>query len=819
MRFFNLILFLLFPLLLKAQQNATLVDTIIQPEITAIPLAEIPSKAERLIQKINKDYQKEINLPTVHEVQILNDTLQATGLELARLSNLILNQDIPYYILETVVNRLSRFIPIIEKEEKRLESYSSQLSIVNEDINKIAETWALTKEQAKEIVYPEAIEKRVDEILVIIDSVKTVLNDSLSNCLSLQNTLVDLQINADNHLKELTDYKTQTLSELLSTKETPIWALQEAKDTSLIDFNLNLLLEYSQEDIDNFFLSEEVTIIFILVLFLILYFAFIWMRSNYKELHAKQVDELELGKYIFSRAAPSALLFAIIIQSLILEKKPYVLELGITVIIFILFLIIIPGLVSKKLRWSIYLFGFIFLFVNFDLLFFNSHNEVRIISLLESLTIFGFLSWFLIKQKKVKPIDPSKRVLYSFLNNIGPIFFILIIIGLLANIIGYIYLSRLINLGIINSSLVWLLLVAAYRIIKGLSYLFLETNFALRSRIVLSRRKDILKLINFVFKNGIVVLWLYYSLEFFKLYDPFINIADSIWNWGLKTETIDLSVGKIVSFIFILFLGLSLANFVKILLQVEILSRFKFSRGVPLAIASITNYLLIVIGFFAALGFAGFDLSKISFIVGALGVGIGFGLQNVVSNFVSGLILIFERPIAIGDIIIVENVEGTVTSIGIRSSKILQYNGDEEIIPNAIFINGKVTNRTLTNNQRRFIITIYTSLTTEPELVLDLMKKAGNEVEGVLSYPEPKAYFEGISGQSLKFSLYYWIGDNILDTVSETNLKVHQYLREAGIQIPIPRQIEYHLDNIDEVNPVSKKEVKKDEKDENGEQS
>ena len=230
-----------------------------------------------------------------------------------------------------------------------------------------------------------------------------------------------------------------------------------------------------------------------------------------------------------------------------------------------------------------------------------------------------------------------------------------------------------------------------------------------------------------------------------------------------------------------------------------------------MAIASLTNYTLIVIGFFVALIFAGFDLTKISFIVGTLGVGIGFGLQNIVSNFISGLILIFERPIAIGDIIIVDTIEGTVTSIGIRSIKVLQYNGDEVIIPNATLISGRLTNRTLTNSQRRFLITINTALDTDPDFVIDLLQRAANEVDDVLSYPESKAYFQGINEQSLKFALYYWVGDNIMDTVSETNLKVHQFLREAGIKIPITRQIEYHMDKLEDNDVLPKQEDKKGE--------
>ena len=821
MRFGFLIFILSLPIFFSAQ-NAIIPPPDTTKQLTkAIPLAEIPSEAERLFQKINKEYQTEIYKSTIHDVRLFSDSLKSTSSALATLSNLVLDQDIPYFVLETAINRWNRFIPVVAKDISKLKTYSSHLSEVNDELNELNKIWLLTKSLGTEEEYPEVITSRLDEVLGMIDSVKTVLNDSLSKCLGLQNDLVDIQIKAETYLKDLTDFKTKTLSELLTSRSSPIWALRQETeiDSSALDFDLSLLLSYSEEDVTNYYNTEEKSIFTILFIFVIFWVALIWMKSRYNELKAKEVKELELGKYIFSRAIPSALLFTLILQSLILSKKPYILELGFTFIIFVLFLIIIPGLVVKRLRWNLVVLSFVFLLVNFDLLIFHKAQSIQLISLFESTLVFLFLGWFLLRESKIKPLEHEKKVWFNFLSFIGPIYFIFIIVAIIANMLGYVYLARLINTGIVNSALIWMLLVAAFRIIEGLTYLFLETNFALRSRIVLSRRKDILGWTTFIFHKILFALWVYYTLQILMVWDPVSEWALTIWNLGFKSETIDISVGKISSFFIILVFVWALANFIKLLLQVEILSRFKLSRGVPMAIASLTNYTLIVIGFFVALIFAGFDLTKISFIIGTLGVGIGFGLQNIVSNFISGLILIFERPIAIGDIIIVDTVEGTVTSIGIRSSKILQYNGDEEIIPNATLISGRVTNRTMTNSQRRFLIPINTALDTDPDFVIELLQNASKEVKGVLSYPEPRVYFDGIYEQSLRFSFYYWIGENIMDVKSETNLKVHQYLREAGIKIPIPRQIEYHMDKPDDIDLLSKQEVKKGEKDANDKKS
>ena len=368
MRFCFAILLLILPFFINAQQETPLVDTT-QQESQIIPLAEIPSEAERFIQRLNKDYQQTIYKSTIQDVQFLKDTLLSKGKELIRLSDLVLEQDIPYYVLETVLNRWKRFIPLIVKEENKLKNYSLLLSEVNEDLSKTSGIWKLTKQNPPDSIYPEAIENRIDEIIHKIDSVKVVLNDSLSKCLNLQNNLVDIQITAENYTNELTAFKTQTLGELLITRSAPIWALNEERDSSAVEFNFELLLDYSQEDVSNYFNSQQNSIITILALFVIFWLALLWMKSKYKELEAKDVKELELGKYIFSRAATAAFLFTIIIQSMALPQKPYLLELGIIFTLFILFIILIPGFVIKPLRWSVYLLSAVFLLVNFDLLF------------------------------------------------------------------------------------------------------------------------------------------------------------------------------------------------------------------------------------------------------------------------------------------------------------------------------------------------------------------------------------------------------------------------------------------------------------------
>jgi small-conductance mechanosensitive channel len=207
-----------------------------------------------------------------------------------------------------------------------------------------------------------------------------------------------------------------------------------------------------------------------------------------------------------------------------------------------------------------------------------------------------------------------------------------------------------------------------------------------------------------------------------------------------------------------------------------------------MAIGVIVRYTVIFLGFIMAIASSGFDLNKISILAGGLGVGIGFGLQNLVANFIAGLILIFERPIVVGDTIESEQIEGEVKQIGIRSSKILTYDGAEVIIPNSNLINNKLSNWTLSNYSRRHLIIVRTSMKADPEKVLEILNRITRQHENVLATPEPFVLFDGQLEQSLQFKIYYWLISGIFKTRGELNLQIYRELKEIGVELPIPVQ-------------------------------
>jgi len=206
---------------------------------------------------------------------------------------------------------------------------------------------------------------------------------------------------------------------------------------------------------------------------------------------------------------------------------------------------------------------------------------------------------------------------------------------------------------------------------------------------------------------------------------------------------------------------------------------------------------VLVIGFLAAAAAAGFDIGRFTLVAGALGVGVGIGLQNVVNNFVSGLILLFERPIQLGDVVEVGQVSGTVKRIGLRSSTIRTYDGAEVVIPNSEFVSNQFINWTLSDRQRRIIVPVGIAYGTDPERVLELLLGAAKATPKVSPHPAPEAQFIGFGDSSLDFELRVWTL-NFDDWVSVRTLlavTVNTRLREAGIEIPFPQR-DLHLRSV-----------------------
>ena len=259
---------------------------------------------------------------------------------------------------------------------------------------------------------------------------------------------------------------------------------------------------------------------------------------------------------------------------------------------------------------------------------------------------------------------------------------------------------------------------------------------------------------------------------------------------GFRIGAVEISLAKILSAL-ILFLGLLyLTRQVQKTAETRFFPKSRIDIGVQNSLKTLIGYVGLVIAFAIGVGTLGFDLSNLAIIAGALSVGIGFGLQSIVNNFVSGLILLFERPIKVGDWIVTSSGEGVVKRISVRSTEIETFDRSSVIVPNSELISSAVTNWTHKDSIARVIVPIGVTYKADPEQVIKLMSEVTHEHPKILDEPKPFVFFKDFGESSLDFEVRGFISQ-VRETFlvrSELRILIFKKLKEAGIEIPFPQR-------------------------------
>jgi potassium efflux system protein len=287
--------------------------------------------------------------------------------------------------------------------------------------------------------------------------------------------------------------------------------------------------------------------------------------------------------------------------------------------------------------------------------------------------------------------------------------------------------------------------------------------------------------------------------------------------WRLTIFTIQdhkVILGNIIIGFILLFLGIGLSKYLSGQLVLVIPKRFRTDISAQKALAAIFKYILVVIVFLFALSVAGIPLTAFTLIGGAFALGIGLGSQNLVNNFLSGLILMMERPLKVGDIVDIDNRRGVVEEIGGRSTRIRTFENYRMVMPNSKLLENTVINWSLVDNYLRREINVGVAYGSPVRKVHDLLLQAVREQESIEKQPEPFVIFTDFGDSALMFRCYFWVeisgGTGILLIESDIRFRIDELFREAGIVIAFP-QHDVHFDSLKPmeiklVNPSTQKD-------------
>ena len=275
------------------------------------------------------------------------------------------------------------------------------------------------------------------------------------------------------------------------------------------------------------------------------------------------------------------------------------------------------------------------------------------------------------------------------------------------------------------------------------------------------------------------------------------DTLQSIWNFVAKVWGAELfgdgtvTIGGILMIVFLFAIVIVAERLLQRLIIRRFLSKTRLQNSLQYGLSRIFGYILIAIGFYIAFQIAGFDLSSLAIVAASLGVGVGFGLQNIINNFVSGIIILAERPISIGDRIDVAGVAGRVTKIQLRSTTVVTNDNITMIVPNADFISNTVTNWSHGDPKVRIRVPIGVAYGTDLKLLQNLLLESAVEHPKTLKNPPPLVMFTEFGDNSLNFELAVWTEEMTATPIhftSQMNFIIEKKLRNNDIEIPFPQR-------------------------------
>ncbi len=287
--------------------------------------------------------------------------------------------------------------------------------------------------------------------------------------------------------------------------------------------------------------------------------------------------------------------------------------------------------------------------------------------------------------------------------------------------------------------------------------------------------------------------------------EPIYQKIETVFTFTLfSVNQTPVTLASIFLFILMILFFFFLSRFINRLLMKRLLQKLNIDDGIRFALLRVSHYLIIVIGTIIAFQFIGIDLSGLAVIFGLLSVGIGFGLQNITSNFVAGIILLFERPIQIGDRVMIGDTEGDVTDINIRSTTIRSLNNVSIIVPNSDFISNKVVNWSHGDTRVRIDIEVGVSYDSDLDLVLKTLHEIAQKNPSVLKKPAPDVLLESFGDSAWNLKLRVWLRTPKIHHKirSDLNCAIVRTFRKRNIEIPFPQR-DLHIRSAVPVTGVS----------------
>jgi potassium efflux system protein len=664
-----------------------------------------------------------------------------------------------------------------------LTSRAAHLDRQTTDLTGMNRTWTQTLTLAGSSDAPAAIVERIRATLAQIGKTQERVEAERANVLGLQNRVIEQQVRVDNAVSAIQQARDEAVNRLFQQDSPPIWtaiAQLVVRRNFLLESNNSIGAQltgigaYAVRRSARFLLHALVLALFVWALFR--------LQRKVADLTDAEPD-LGRGARVVGAPIATGIVLSLFTCGWIYPDAPRLLWAILGALALLPTIVILRRLVERHLFPILNALVVFYLVDQVRSVAASLPIASRLLFLSEMIGGACFLTWLIRTQSLAGvPVEDRDR-LWKAMRVGARIGLTVFMAAGIANLIGFVSLASVAGDAVLRSAYMAIVLYAVVRIADGLILIALRIRPLSLLGIVRRHRERLALLIHRGLVWAAFALWMVRTLDLLALLTVANSVVHTVLNTPLNVGTFSLTLGHLIGFVITVWASLLISRFLRFVLEEDVYPRIDLPRGLPYAISTMVNYVILLIGFFMSVAAMGIDMTRFTILAGAFGVGLGFGLQNIFNNFVSGLILLFERPVKVGDVIQIGDATGVVQNIGIRASIIRTTSGSEVIVPNGSLISEKVTNWTFSNNQRNVVVPVTVAAGTEPQKVMDLLKRVALENERVVKEPAPQALLVKFGPASLDFELHAWTErvDLWEQTRSELAIEINSALLKEAI--------------------------------------
>jgi potassium-dependent mechanosensitive channel len=732
-----------------------------QPSATEpapIPLAEVATDAEEASARLRDMLAESSSDPITEEVAQQLPVLTREIDARLRESRKIVAQRPSLDILIGIEAEWRRLRRNLSGWTRDLTNRATRLEREIAHLDELRKTWEQTLDAAKDANTPPEVVRRIEAVTTQIKQARDAIDKQRARVLTMQSRVAAQDARITDALTSIQQAREDVFDRLFVKDSPPIWNVElhsGAPQEVLEETRNSLSTQWTA--LWDYAYAERQTLRFLVhaMIFIALTIALYWARGRVRSRLGEDTDSAGTA-LVFEMPIAAALILCILCSGWIYPQAPRLLWAMLGAAALVPSIIVFRRLLERDLYPTVYALVVLYFLDQVRTVVAAVSFLPRLLFLAEMVGGMLFLVWLVWSMGRRTHSTPETEHLRKIVNAAARAALVVAALAFMGNIIGYVTLANLLGNALLSSAYLALILYAVIEVLDGL--------------VIIALRLDPFRLFSVVRRHGALLrhrmrqglhwlaifLWILFVLDRLLLREPLVVAIRGALTAELAVGSLRISLGDVLAFVVTVWVAFLVSRFVRFVLDEDVYPRIHLKRGLMYAISTMLHYVILLIGFFVGIAALGVDMTRVTILAGAFSVGVGFGLQNIFNNFVSGLILLFERPINIGDMVQIDDASGLVEHIGIRASIIRTLNGSEIIVPNGKLISERLTNWTLSNRQRNIELSISVARDADPSRIIALLEHTAAAHPLITDDPPPQALVVSLGSDSLSFELRAW---------------------------------------------------------------